>query len=217
MRCIMRFALPCCTPTLDEAATICLAASGNSNDAEVRLRRLVVRCGVSPDFVDDGAVTGRKNKWAPLLFIAARRGLIGTVAILLAAGADVDKARRGGPAVTALFIAAQNGHVDVVHALLTAGADVEKGETSPLVVAAEKSRSHIISLLLDAGANVDAATDARGITPLYIAAQKGHTAVVEQLIAAGASVNKNRTDIDASPLWVASLEGAHVCMCVCAR
>ena len=52
--------------------------------------------------------------------------LIIVVAALLAAGAEVDKAKADG--ATALMIAAQHGHAAVVLALLAAGADVDKAK-----------------------------------------------------------------------------------------
>ena len=55
------------------------------------------------------------------LFLAAAEGYLGIVEALLAADADVNRARDNG--CTPLYILSQNGHLNVVQALLTAGAD----------------------------------------------------------------------------------------------
>ena len=63
-----------------------------------------------------------------------------------------------------------------------------------------------MSVLLKAGANVDAANE-YGYTPLYAAAQEGHEACVSLLLEAGA--NKDAADkIGFTPLHVAALKGS---------
>ena len=101
-----------------------------------------------------------------LLCIAAREGRLAVVEKLIAAGADVNKARTtdGG---TPLYIAAYHGHLTVVTKLIAAGADVDKATyrgATPLhiVICNAVSTNHnidnninIMVKLLDAGANVN--------------------------------------------------------------
>jgi ankyrin repeat protein len=59
--------------------------------------------------------------------------------------------------------------------------------TTPLHIAAEEGNDAVVTVLLAAGARVDAANSA-GTTPLYVAAAHGHDAVVTALLSAGADV-----------------------------
>ncbi len=70
-----------------------------------------LHAGIDPNTVDtNGATPNAGYKTAPLLFIAAGENHVGTVAALLAAGADVDKAKTSTGA-TPLFVAVELGHL----------------------------------------------------------------------------------------------------------
>ena len=71
--------------------------------------------------------------------------------------------------------------------------------------AAEKGHGEIVSGLVAAGADVNAATQ-DGYTPLYAAAEKGHGEIASGLVAAGADVNAARQD-GSTPLYTAALKG----------
>ena len=62
------------------------------------------------------------------LIDAARHGRVADVAALLAGGADVDEPKTDGSGVTALYIACQEGHAEVVTILLDAGANVNQAD-----------------------------------------------------------------------------------------
>ena len=63
------------------------------------------------------------------LFVAALRGDLEKVQLLLEAGADVNAAKADG--ATALFVAAENSrNSEVVRLLLEAGADMNAGATA---------------------------------------------------------------------------------------
>lgn len=90
--------------------------------------------------------------------------------------------------------AASKRYVSVVQLLLEAGADPNLGDDdrnqAPLMVAigaSEQSRS-ICSLLIAAGANVNAQTT-NGMTPLMWAAQFGKLEITEMLIQFGANIS----------------------------
>jgi ankyrin repeat protein len=134
-------------------------------------------------------------------------------AMLIERGADVNVANRRG--VTALLIAAQEGDADVVEALLKAGADlnkVDEDDDAPLIVAAS---APIAALLIERGANVNAANNL-GDTALLIAGVMGRADVVEALVQAGADVNKADTD-GRLPLTVAAEEGCWSFVALLAR
>ena len=107
------------------------------------------------------------------MFIAAWKGHIKVVNALIAARADVNKARDYGGA-TPLIMAAQMGHIEVVNALIAARADVNKAvndEWTPLMCAAAKSQTQVVQALLSVGAKWDEADwakvdDYEGITVL---------------------------------------------------
>ena len=146
------------------------------------------------------------------LLDAVNTGNEAAVKALVAAGADVKKARKGGwmDGWTPLYNAARKGHDMVVKALVAAGADVNQavnnGET-PLYIAATEGHEAVVKALVAAGADVNKADD-YGITPLFEAAyfgnEAGDEAVVEALVAAGADVNKARKYDGATPLFVAA-------------
>lgn len=82
-----------------------------------------------------------------------------------------------------------------------AAADSSLGEQ--LRDAAKRGDGAAVRALLEAGAEVDAATE-YGVTPLFFAATRGHLDVVRLLLAAGADANVRDRFYDASPLsWSA--------------
>jgi len=74
-----------------------------------------------------------------------------------------------------------------------------------LWVAAFRGDADVVSRLIAAGADVEAACTIDDTTPLYIAAAEGHADVVELLIAAGADFGSNSDGV--SPLLRAAAHG----------
>lgn len=189
---------------------IYLAAQNGSSD----MTRLLLQSGASPNEVYREGET--------VLHTAARTGSPDTVAVLLAAGATVD-AREDWHGQTPLMWAAAQGHAALVPLLVEHGAKVNAlsnietwerqvtmeprdkwlppGGMSPLMFAAREGCRACIKPLLDAGADIDAAT-ATGITPLLSAIINGYYDVAWDLVLGGADVNLNDTS-NRSPLYAA--------------
>ena len=97
---------------------------------------------------------------------------------------------------TALQHAAALGRVGCLSDLIMAGADVEHRDwdgTTPLCIATMEQQPACVSLLLWAGADVNAANNNEqfrrcGWTPLHLAASEGDVACVTMLLAAGAKL-----------------------------
>ena len=187
----------------NEAASTAGATRGSPSTLITPFDALLVAVGGS--FCVYGFYTGH---W---MNVAARRGYVPVVELLIAAGADVNKISSSG--ITPLFYAIVWGHADVVARLLAAGANVHKtctdGAIPPLSIAAAEGHVDIVEMLLASGADVNQAnqTFALGSTPLCTAAHFGHVDVVGRLIAAGADVKKARSD--GTTALSAAREGGH--------
>jgi ankyrin repeat protein len=115
------------------------------------------------------------------------------VSLLIAARADVDKARIDN-GETPLFIASDRGHADVVSQLLAAGADVDKAKTdsgmTPLHAACQEGHTTVVSLLIAAQADIHKATTSDGNTPLHSACYNDHVEAALLLLLAGADLDR---------------------------
>lgn len=88
-----------------------------------------------------------------------------------------------------LFDAARLGRADMIPALVQAGADtaaLDPGGYTPLILACYHGHAEAAALLLEHGAPVDQADEARGNTALMGAAFKGFANIAERLLEAGA-------------------------------
>ena len=163
------------------------------------------------------------------LHIAAWRAGPKVIEVLLDAGADIHARDKWG--MTPLLRAGLNPNPKVIEVLLDAGADIhardQDGLTSlhfatkiemrldrgdhvlavcsyfiGLAITNTKDRPEVVEVLLSAGANIDARTEA-GWTPLHFAAYYGATKVVEVLLSAGADIGAI-TEVGEDPFHVAS-------------
>lgn len=127
------------------------------------------------------------------LMLAARLGMVDTVAALLAAGADVQASDERG--YTALFHAchdpdADQGHPAVVEQLLAAGADKEACigfGVRPLMYAAGNGEAAVVQALLRAGADPLARNEV-GRTALMMVKDRDYVDVINILHEAEAAL-----------------------------
>ena len=145
---------------------------------------------------------------ATACFVAAQNGANETLAVLIAAGADIERARTSG--ATPVYIAAQQGTLPCLSTLLDAKANpstCKEGGFAPLSIACLRGRGECVELLLGARAAVDYAyTIADRFTPLMLAAHLGSTSMIEMLIRHGASLRK-RDASRRTPREIALSEG----------
>ena len=136
---------------------------------------------------EDEAVGG----FGRALIDASRRGYLDIVKGLLTAGADKDKASKGG--CTPLLYAAKGGHVGVVTALVEAGADKDRANdgSTPLIWAAGRGHVEVVTALVEAGADWTKKNKA-GKTALAKAKQNSDGRVVKLLEEAEMKAGKGK-------------------------
>ncbi|MCY4410246.1 MAG: ankyrin repeat domain-containing protein, partial [Caldilineaceae bacterium] len=141
------------------------------------------------------------------------------VKILVEAGADVEA--KGYFDRTPLSLAAEEGATEIIQILLGSGPDADtpaSGEdkeaastpsigSEALYTAIEKGDVAMVRLLVEAGADVNAAEGFGGNTPLHEAVEQGDAEIVKILVEAGADVEA-KGYFDRTPLSLAAEEGA---------
>ncbi|XP_025154108.1 kinase D-interacting substrate of 220 kDa B isoform X1 [Harpegnathos saltator] len=134
-------------------------------------------------------VDDRDENGSTALILAATKGKIQFVRVLINHGADVNA--EDGDNWTALLCAAREGHTEICLELLEHGADLEHrdmGGWTALMWATYRGRSATVTMLLARGADVSAHGNFH-ISSLLWAAGRGYTDIVKDLIAHGAKVN----------------------------
>ncbi len=126
------------------------------------------------------------------LHLAASRGAVEMIEVLIGNGADVDaKTKRG---VTPLLRATSLGNADAVSMLLEKGADVNaktRSEWTALHSAVALGMTHIVTILIAHGADVNA-VDEMDEAPLNIAVSEDLRDIAELLTAEGAVLSRKR-------------------------
>lgn len=162
------------------------------------------------------AAVGRlTSSAAPALRVAARK-LPATLFLTILRFAVPHCAPSRAEREAACTACEEGGDITSLAAFLTRGGldpssrDVDDivfdgGAAAPLLyIAAHDGHAAAVALLLDAGADVDAATRSDGATALYTSARNGHAEVVRLLLAARANVSKSRLTDGTTALYVAS-------------
>ncbi|MEU0136042.1 ankyrin repeat domain-containing protein [Streptomyces sp. NPDC006296] len=139
-----------------------------------------LRAGASAESCDEEGTTA--------LYLACVQDLPGAVRLLLAAGADPDRASGPEAGDLPLCGAACGGHAEVAGALLSAGADPDLREEfgfTALRWAAGLGHARVAEVLLDHGADPDL-PGPQGEAPLLVAARRGSAHTVRTLLRHGA-------------------------------
>ncbi|XP_030345975.1 ankyrin repeat and SOCS box protein 3 [Strigops habroptila] len=169
--------------------------------------RLLVRAAPSDDYVNSKTFEGMSA-----LHLAARRGSLESIRVLLEAGADPNDITT--ERTTPLFLAVENGHAGTVTFLLQHGANVQGPHSlsgwNSLHQASLQECTDIMQMLLEKGGDKECKDDF-GITPLFVAAQYGKLESLRLLISHGADVNCQAKD-RATPLLIAAQEGHLGCV-----
>jgi ankyrin repeat protein len=145
------------------------------------LVRKLLQEGANKDEVDS-------HGHATPMGVAADAGHIRIVAMLIEAGADVNKK-------CPLYYAAQRGNVEIVKLLLKSGADPERyridGAPTPLLAACREGHLDVVKILSPPGTILPPVSG--DINILMEAAANGHASVVEYLLGQGMFVNAQRS------------------------
>ena len=127
--------------------------------------------------------------------MAAQKGHLSTVRLLLGRGADIHMPVRGDG--NPLIMAARGGSVEVVEFLLNRGANIEQvvpGDENALIEASASGHLPVVRVLVGRGANINSRVwvEPSGTrpgewrTPLSMARRNGHTEVADYLRSSGA-------------------------------
>uniref|UniRef100_A0A8R1XWH9 ANK_REP_REGION domain-containing protein n=1 Tax=Onchocerca volvulus TaxID=6282 RepID=A0A8R1XWH9_ONCVO len=133
-------------------------------------------------------LTDEEDSLTPLI-VAAGRGYVNFVELLINAGAEINACDKFGS--TALIWAARRGYKPIIELLLNAGAELDGvgmyGATA-LMMATRGNFIGVVRVILSREPNINT-VDQNGLSPLAIAAREGYVEIASMLIELGAHVN----------------------------
>jgi len=152
-------------------------------------------------------VNGMNEQGWSALMIAASKGRMDILRLLIENGAALDlKNHQGGQ--TALIFAAHWGHVEVVRYLIAKGANLnmqmDDGWTA-LIDSISRGNLEVAKILIDSGANINVKSNT-GWTALMAAAHENQREIVDLLIERGVDVKSTNASND-SALDIAKRKG----------
>lgn len=169
-------------------------------------------------FIEKGAdVNHRDKRGSTPLHGAVQRGSMNIAKLFIENGADVNA--MDGAGWTPLTGAALSG-VEMVEYLLSSGADVNPQKRSkqlksagikgsiitPLHMAARHGQTETVALLIEKGADVNAA-NAEGATPIHLAVNDGRIELVKTLLDQGAIIGRTNNVFGRTELHTAACKG----------
>jgi ankyrin repeat protein len=193
--------ISCATTRQEQKAAVSARASEDFLKAaaseDINEVRKLIEAGVDVNAADEWGVTA--------LMVAAFKGDSEIVRLLIDHRADVDRTCIHINAVTHALVKA--AFKDLGPSAKTIFVPPEyPNPTTALMVTAYYGHAEVARLLIDAGAQVDAANSA-GTTALMLAAESGHADCARLLIDAGAQVDFTPMSNGDTPLYVAALCG----------
>lgn len=167
---------------------------------------VLIQAGVDLDVRNKAGVTA--------LVYACSIGRVNLIEKLLDAGANATASTDDG--TTCVHAAAERGIIHAISALLTRqrnfDVNLRAGDAKTALHLASEGRSEgIITLLLRAGAELEAKIESTGATPLMMAARAGSEAAVQALLKAGADVQaKGSQRIFQATAMLLGSQGGHL-------
>ncbi|MFZ3126797.1 MAG: ankyrin repeat domain-containing protein [Rhodoferax sp.] len=132
------------------------------------------------------------NGQTPLMLVIRRFGDIQASKTILAMGADVNARSKDGWTAFMDAVSAPNNALEIATLLIEAGAKIDAKTENGSTALFWTKDTAISRLLQSRGADIDA-QDSAGDTPLFVAVNYGRESMVKQLIDSGAKINaKNR-------------------------
>lgn len=137
-------------------------------------------------------INARMDGGFTALHLAAQQGQTEIVKILIAAGADKTLlSEPKGAGLQAIHLAALGGHAAAMSALYKAGVSIDAltgDKKTPLMISLSAKQDKMANLIVNTGANVNAA-DSQGLTPLMLlASYDGSLDLAKKLIEKGAKL-----------------------------
>lgn len=183
----------------ETAALLWAARRGSESTAR---KAITYQATMNPRCISDPVIDAHDRRGNSPLHLAAGRGHIGIVVLLVQAGANLEMKNNDG--MTPLHSAAHYGSEAAVLCLLNQGADLEANDPrgrTPLQVATDhgpdeaidlgdatnRRRERVVRLLLERGAN-DQVRDGEGFTMLHTAAKAANPYIVSLLLQRGAEL-----------------------------